>query len=87
MSLSPSRNYWNDARRSQFRAFFDRPLHAIELEDRKNERDLNSNRTGNLGAKFEFNSLGCDVRDASQANYVAAGDIEFLADSGAKYTR
>jgi hypothetical protein len=85
MSFGSPRNHWDNASRSQFRAFFNRPLHAIELENREHNRYLNCNRSRNKFAEFKFNSVVGNGHNASAAYFVSRGDIEFLADAGSKY--
>jgi hypothetical protein len=85
MSFGSSRNYWDNASRTQFRAFFNRPLHAIELENGERHRYLNCKRHRNGVAEFKFNSVLRNGRNTAAANFASRRDVEFLADAGAKY--
>ncbi len=85
MSFGSSRDHRDDASRSQFRAFFNRPLHAIELENGESDRHLNCKRNRNGVAEFKFNSVLRNRRNTAAANFVSRGDVEFLADAGAKH--
>jgi hypothetical protein len=85
MRFSSPGDHWDDASRSQFRAFFNRPLHAIELENGKSDRNLNRKPGWNLRPKFKFNSVLCDGRNAPATHLVSGSDVEFLADAGTKH--
>ena len=77
-------DHGHDSRNSQLRAFLDRPLHAVELEDGEQERDVGTASGRNFFAEFKLDPAILDAHDASAADCATGGDIEFLPYAGAQ---
>ena len=82
--IGAASNDRDNAGDTQFGAFLDRPLHAIEFEDGEQQRDVGDGGCGNFFPQFELDSALLDSHDASMADYGAGGDIEFLTDAGSQ---
>src|SRR5215831_233681 len=57
MSFGATSDDWSDSRNAKLRALFNRPLHAIELENRKNDGQIESGWCGDCFAKVEHYSV------------------------------
>src|SRR5450755_249501 len=68
----------HDSRYALFRTFLDRPFHAIELEDGKQESDIGDRCHWHFFPKFELNPAVSNGDDASSPHYSTRGDIKFL---------
>jgi hypothetical protein len=70
---------------SELRAFFNRPLHAVELEDRQQQHESDCSRfCRNLCAEFEIDKAICQRDDYASADDPVGDDIELLPDPGAQ---
>ena len=76
----------HDSRCAKLRAFLDRPLHAVELEDGKEKSDGRSFGCGHIFPQVELNPALLNGDDASPPYARACGDVEFLAHASAKHT-
>ncbi len=59
----------DDAGDAEFRAFFDRPFHAIEFEDGEQESEVRCRCGGDFVAEFEFDAAVGDFGDSSSTDY------------------
>src|SRR5208282_1739808 len=92
MSVAPARNYRNDASDPDLRALLDRPLHAVELEDGKSQRDPRSVKRLGLGpapmvwlrVERKLNAIIGDRGDGSAANFFSSCNVKLLPDFGAQ---
>ena len=80
MSVSPLRNDRNNARHSDLSTLLDRPFHAIELEDGKNQRQIGGGPRRHFFPKRKFNAIVRDRNDCPAPDNVAASDIKLLSD-------
>src|SRR5437867_3539072 len=70
---------------SQFRAFFDRPFHAVKFENRKCEGNVGDSNCRDVLAQFKLNSIVVDAGNPTSPNITSRGNIEFLPDPGTKH--
>src|SRR5271165_3413540 len=82
MLVGSPRDHRDDPSYTQFRAFLDRPLHAIELEDGQQQCDVDWRCGGNCFPELKLHAGVCNSHNAPAANHRPCGDIEFLADAG-----
>ena len=68
MRIRTARDHRHNPRDAQLRALFDRPLHAVELEDGENQGDLGQAGCGDFFAQFEFDAVVCYRSDSSAAH-------------------
>src|ERR1700674_5406946 len=90
MSIRPPGDYRDDASDPDFRAFLDRPIHAVEFEDGQRQRDLRGGRPYSkvlLRAKRELNAIIGDRSDCPTANFFAGCDVKLLPDLGTQDPR
>src|ERR1700756_1051832 len=76
------RDQRDDTSRAQFRTFFDRPFHAIELKNGERERKTKRGAGGNFFSEFKFDTLVRNRRDAGAAYDTFSRNIEFLPNAG-----
>jgi hypothetical protein len=87
MSVRPPGDYRDDASDPDFRAFLDRPLHAVEFEDGEHQRDLRGGRPLRkvlLRAKRKLNAIIRDRSDCPAANFFAGRNVKLLPDLSAQ---
>jgi hypothetical protein len=82
MRVCAAGDHGHDSGYAQFRAFLDRPFHAIELEDGKQESDIGDRCHWHFFPKFELNPAVLNGDDASSPHYSTRGDIKFLPNAG-----
>jgi hypothetical protein len=83
---SPGDNGDNSSH-SEFRAFFNRPLHAVELKDRQQQRESDCSRLWrDFFAEFEVHQAICYRDDYALADHSVGNDIELLSDPGTQDT-
>ena len=87
MRIAPASDYRDDVIDSDLRAFLDRPLHPVELENGKGQSDLRSGTccTCSQGrvpliAQRKLNPVLGDRSDRSPANLRSGRDVELLPD-------
>ena len=61
MHISTAGNHRHDSRYAQFCAFLDRPFHAVEFEDGKQESDVGCGCGSHFFAQFELDSALVDA--------------------------
>src|SRR5258708_32825473 len=84
MGVRASRNYRHYPRDAKLGTFFNRPLHAIELEDSKDQCEFHHGRGGDFFSQFKFDAA-CAYGSNSPAMYVFARcNVELLSDSSPK---
>ena len=81
MRIRPLGDQRHHARDAQLRGLLDRPLHAVELEDRQQQRDVGERGCRQFLAEFKLDFLRRDGNDAAAPHPPLGRDIEFLADA------
>src|SRR4029077_13736371 len=87
MSIRPPGDYRDDASDPDFRAFLDRPFHAVEFEDGESQRDLRGARPSPkvlLRAERELNAIIGDRSNCPAADFFAGCNIKLLPNLGAQ---
>ena len=70
---------------SEFRAFFNRPFHAVELEDRQQQRELDCSWScRNLLAEFKIDKAISYRDHYTSADHSVGDNIELLPDACAE---
>jgi hypothetical protein len=87
MFLCTLRDHGNDPGGTEFRAFFDRPLHAIEFEDGDGQREICNCCLENGFAKLKFHPAVLDGDNPRVVGTAMGNNIEFLIKLGAKNAR
>src|SRR5262245_30074589 len=88
MLLRPIGNNRNNPRHSHFGGFLQRPLHALEAEDRKQQSYFDGQiGNGKLFGQLELDTLVGDAADASAAHAATSHDVELLADLSPEHPR
>ena len=81
MRIGPAGNHRNNSGQAEFRALLDRPFHAVELEDRQQQGQVDRRWSRlNFFAEFEVDEAIC-YRDHDASSDDAVGDdVELLSD-------
>ena len=87
MHFGTLRHHRDDASRAKFHTLLNGPLHAIELEDCKEESQGGDSGGWNDFAQFEFDPAIGDADDAAATDIFSSRDIKFLPNPGAKHIR
>jgi hypothetical protein len=87
MRVRAAGNHGDYSGHPEFRAFLNRPFHAIELEDGENEGYAGLRSCGNNLAELKLHPVTGDAYDPTAADAVSGRDVEFLPDSSAKHLR
>jgi hypothetical protein len=87
MGLSALRGHRNDSAGAQFHTLLNGPLHAIELEDGKDEGQPDSRSGRNDFAELKLDPPGGDVGDTTAADTLTSHNVKFLPDPAAKHLR
>src|SRR5215831_10188191 len=85
MGISAAGDQWNDSSHTKFCALFNRPFHAIKLEDGKQQAQLESGGLcWNFLAEVEFNPAISDGGDPAVMHGRIRNDVKFLSDASAE---
>jgi hypothetical protein len=84
VSIGAARDDGDDPRDPEFRAFLDRPLHAVEFEDGEKQGDLEQGGSCDFFSQVKLDSIFGYGGDAAAANPVAGGDVKVLSDPRSK---
>src|ERR1700733_11069345 len=87
MRFRTPRDYRNNAGHPQFCALFNRPLHAIELEDGKQNGHRGNGALRNSIAERELNAIIINRDDLSPADAQRRNHVELLPNSDPQNTR
>ena len=85
MSIRSSRDDGYDLCDSEFCRFLDRPLHAIEFEDRYHHRKIERWPSGHRFAQLKLHAAVIDTDNLPHSDLTVGGDIELLPDLRAQY--
>jgi hypothetical protein len=85
MRLGAVRNNGDDSGYAQLSAFFDGPLHAIELEYRHGKRKVWSWMDRDHFSEFEIDPAVANGADFSAPDIGASCDVEFLSNAGTQH--
>ena len=87
MEISTPSNQRDDSCDPQFGALLNRPFHSVELEDSKQQRQLEAGGLGwDFFPEFKFHATVCDSRDSAAMDIAIRNDVKFLPDASAEDT-
>jgi hypothetical protein len=87
MRIRPPRNHRNNPRHPNLGAFFNRPLHAIEFEDGKNQSKIGAGPQSHFISQRKFHALVREGHNLPAPNARRDCDVEFLSDLSAQNAR